>query len=64
MRHGRRGEGNTDLICRLNSEDKTAADRMNQRGIKWQNEQAKKREGLLEGRTGIGAPTQSGSGTN
>lgn len=58
------GEGSTNLICRLNSEDKTAADRMNQRGIKWQNEQAKERERLLEGRTEIGAPTQSCSDTN
>lgn len=64
MQHGRRGEGSTNLICRLKSEDKTAADRMNQRGIKWQNEQTKKRERLLEGRTEIGAPTQSGSDTN
>lgn len=50
-----------DLICRLISADITVTDRRNQRGMKWQDEQARKRgERLLEGRTEIGAPTQSG----
>lgn len=58
-------DGNADLICRLNSEDITVTGRTNQRGIKWQDEQAQKRgERLLEGRTEIGAPTQSGSDTS
>lgn len=50
-----------DLICRFISAEITVTDRRNQRGIKWQDEQARKRgERLLEGRTEIGAPTQSG----
>lgn len=62
---GQSVDGNADLICRLNSEDITVTDRTNQRGIKWQDEQAQKRgERLLEGRTEIGAPTQSGSDTS